>query len=121
MHFSPDIGLLIFSGCDRPLSSHSIVPSVGITYFITLPVFFCQFVPKVTITSDLVPTLNESVMEQAQQLLRQVETECKKVGLELNVKRTDVMAINIPAHDPSTTIKGKELARKLGKRWHGKH
>ena len=48
-------------------------------------------------------------MEQAQ-LLRQVETECEKVGLESNDKKTEVMAIIIPAHVPLTTVKGKELA-----------
>ena len=45
-------------------------------------------------------------MEQGQELLRQVKPECEKVGLELNAKKTKVCA-----HDPSTTIKGKELAK----------
>ena len=49
-------------------------------------------------------------MEQAQQLLRHVETECEKLGLELIANKTEDMAINIPAHDPLTSIKGKELA-----------
>ncbi len=48
-------------------------------------------------------------MEQAQ-LLRQVETECEKVVLELNAKNTEVMAITIPAHDHLTTIEGKEVS-----------
>ena len=47
-------------------------------------------------------------MEQAQQLLRQVDTECEKVGLQLNAKRTEVMTFNISVHDPLTTVKGKK-------------
>ena len=49
-------------------------------------------------------------MEQAQQLLRLVKTECKNVGLELNNRNSEVMAINIPVHDLSTNIKGEKLA-----------
>ena len=49
-------------------------------------------------------------VEQAQQLLGQVERECEKVGLELNAKKTEVMTINIPGHEPLATMKSKELA-----------
>ena len=42
--------------------------------------------------------------------MRQIETEREIVGLELNAKKTEVITITIPAHDPLTTTKGKELA-----------
>jgi len=32
------------------------------------------------------------------------------VGLVLNAKKTEVMTMNIPAHEPLTTIKGDDLA-----------
>jgi len=49
-------------------------------------------------------------MDQAQHLLARIETECEKVRLELNTKKTEVMTINTPAHEPLTIIKGDDLA-----------
>jgi len=49
-------------------------------------------------------------MDQAQHLLARIETECEKVGLELNAKQTEVMTTNTPAHEPLTAIKGNNLA-----------
>jgi len=49
-------------------------------------------------------------MDQAQHLLARIETECEKVGLELNAKKTEVMNINTLVYEPLTTIKGNDLA-----------
>jgi len=43
-------------------------------------------------------------MDQAQHLLARIETECEKVGLELNAKKTEVVIFNIPVHESLTTI-----------------
>ena len=48
-------------------------------------------------------------IQQAQQLLTQVETECKKVGLQLNARKTEVMTYNLNEHDPVKTVSGTEL------------
>lgn len=48
-------------------------------------------------------------MQQAQQLLLQVEAECKMVGLSLNSKKTEVMTYNIPEHNPLRTTTGDTL------------
>ena len=48
-------------------------------------------------------------MDQAQELLHRVESECQKVGLGLNSKKTEVMTYNIPEHSPLKTISGDEL------------
>ena len=66
--------------------------------------------PPVVLTDLDNLCLLSNEMEQAHQLLIQVEAECENVGLVLNAKKTEVMAINIPANDPLTTIKVKELA-----------
>ena len=43
-------------------------------------------------------------VEQAQELLTRVETECAKVGLRLNAKKTKVITYNIlPDHPPLIT------------------
>ncbi len=81
-------------------------------------------VPAVVLTDldfvdDICLLSNE--VEQAQQLLRQVETECEKVGLESNAKKTEVMAINILAHDPLTTIKDRELCEVSNFKYLGSH
>jgi len=66
--------------------------------------------PEVTLTSfdfaDDVCLLSTE-MDQAQHLLARFETECEKVGLELNAK---MVTINTPAHEPMTTIKSNDLA-----------
>ena len=69
-------------------------------------------IPPVTITDldfadDICLLCNE--VQQAQQLLLQVETECQKVGLGLNSKKTEVMLYNILEHSPLKTITGDEL------------
>ena len=48
--------------------------------------------------------------EQAQELLTRVETECAKVGLRLNAKKTEYIAYNLPAeHPPLRTVDGTVL------------
>ena len=39
--------------------------------------------------------LVSNLVDQAQELLHRVESECRKVGLRLNAKKTEVMAFNI--------------------------
>ena len=48
-------------------------------------------------------------ISQAQELLTRVETECGKVGLGLNAKKTEVMTYNIPDHSPLKTKDGSIL------------
>ena len=49
-------------------------------------------------------------VEQAQELLTRVETECAKVGLRLNAKKTEVITYNIlPDHSPLITTGGIAL------------
>ena len=49
-------------------------------------------------------------MEQAQELLSRVESECAKVGLRLNAKKTEVITYNIQEeHPPLTTTGGTAL------------
>ena len=48
-------------------------------------------------------------MQQAQELLTRVETECSKVGLGLNAKKTEVMTYNISGHNPLRTCSGNTL------------
>ena len=48
--------------------------------------------------------------EQAQELLSRVESECAKVGLRLNAKKTEVITYNVqPEHPPLTTAEGTAL------------
>jgi len=63
-----------------------------------------KYLTDLDFADDICLLSNE--MDQAQHLLAQIETECEKVGLELNAKKT----INTPAHEPLTTIKGNDLA-----------
>ena len=49
-------------------------------------------------------------MVQAQELLSKVESECAKVGLRLNAKKTEVITYNIQTdHPPLTTTEGTAL------------
>ena len=53
--------------------------------------------------ADDISLLSDHV-EQAQELLTRVESECAKVGLRLNAKKTEVITYNIPPeHPPLTT------------------
>jgi hypothetical protein len=69
-------------------------------------------VPAVTLTdldfADDISLLCNQI-QQAQQLLLRVETECNKVGLGLNAKKTEVMTYNIPEHNSLRTIAGEML------------
>lgn len=57
-----------------------------------------RHIPAVTVTdldfADNIALVSNSV-EQASSLLRHVERECKKVGLHLNAKKTQIMAENV--------------------------
>ena len=68
--------------------------------------------PKVTLTDldfadDICLLSNE--IQQAQELLTRVESECGKVGLTLNAKKTEFITFNTSAHLPLTTNKGSAL------------
>ena len=58
--------------------------------------------------TDDIALLSDEV-EQAQELLRRIESECKRVGLCLNAKKTEVIYINTPEHEPLKLIDGREL------------
>ena len=68
--------------------------------------------PAVTITdldfADDISLLCNQI-QHAQQLLLRVESECIKVGLGLNAKKTEVMTYNIPEHAPLRTVSGDVL------------
>ncbi|KAJ8361351.1 hypothetical protein SKAU_G00178760 [Synaphobranchus kaupii] len=69
--------------------------------------------PTVVLTdldyADDISLLSDHV-EQAQELLNRVESECAKVGLWLNAKKTEVITYNIPSeHPPLTTTGGVAL------------
>ncbi|KAJ4943497.1 hypothetical protein JOQ06_005997 [Pogonophryne albipinna] len=69
--------------------------------------------PTVVLTdldyADDISLLSDSV-EQAQELLNRVESECAKVGLRLNAKKTEVITYNIlPEHPPLITTEGTVL------------
>ena len=51
-------------------------------------------------------------MRQAQQLLLNVEVECKKVGLGLNGPKTKFLAYNVEVQQPLHTIDGTQLEQK---------
>ena len=51
-------------------------------------------------------------IKQAQELLTNVETECKKVGLGLNGPKTKFLAYNLEVEEPLHTINGTELEQK---------
>jgi hypothetical protein len=68
--------------------------------------------PAVTLTDldfadDICLLCNQ--IHQAQELLSRVETECGKVGLGLNAKKTEVMTYNISGHEPLKTNAGNTL------------
>ena len=69
-------------------------------------------VPAVRITdldfADDICLLSNQI-EQAQQLLLRIETECGKVGLGLNSRKTEFMTYNVPEHDSLRTITGNAL------------
>ncbi|KAJ8351951.1 hypothetical protein SKAU_G00234270 [Synaphobranchus kaupii] len=59
--------------------------------------------------ADDISLLSDRV-EQAQELLTRVETECAKIGLWLNAKKTEVITYNIlPDHPPLMTTGGTAL------------
>jgi len=58
--------------------------------------------------ADDISLLSDQI-QQAQQLLLRVETECNKVGLGLNAIKTEVMTYNIPEHEPLRTASGDIL------------
>ena len=69
--------------------------------------------PAVVLTdldyADDISLLSNHV-EQAQELLSRVESECARVGLRLNAKKTEVITYNIQAeHPPLTTTEGIAL------------
>ena len=69
--------------------------------------------PAVVLTdldyADDISLLSNHV-EQAQELLSRVESECAKVGLQLNAKKTEVITYNIQGeHPPLTTTGGIAL------------
>ena len=49
-------------------------------------------------------------MVQSQELLSRVATECAKVGLRLNLKKTEYLTFNLP-YEPLKTIGNVELRR----------
>ena len=49
-------------------------------------------------------------MVQARELLSRVETECAKVGLRLNLKKTEYLTFNLP-NEPLKTIGNVELRK----------
>ena len=56
--------------------------------------------------------LLSDTMQQAQELLLRVETECSKVGLGLNGPKTKYLAYNIDEHPPLVTRNGTTLEQK---------
>ena len=71
--------------------------------------------PKVSLTdldfADDIGLISNEI-RQAQELLERVQVECKKVGLDINAKKTKYLTYNI--EDPGTliTIEGTELEKK---------
>ena len=49
--------------------------------------------------ADDIALLSDNIIE-AQELLSRVESECEKVGLHLNAKKTEYMVYNIGDHAP---------------------
>ena len=49
------------------------------------------------------------MVDQAQKLLTLTESECKKVGLQLNPKKTKVVNYNSRVDTPLKTMEGNEL------------
>ncbi|KAJ4949221.1 hypothetical protein JOQ06_020739 [Pogonophryne albipinna] len=79
--------------------------------------------PTVVLTdldyADDISLLSDSV-EQAQELLNRVESECAKVGLRLNAKKTEVITYNIlPEHPPLTTTEDLKKSRTSSTWAHG--
>jgi hypothetical protein len=68
--------------------------------------------PAVTLTDldfadDICLLCNK--IHKAQELPSRVETECGKVGLEFNARKTEVMTYNISGHEPLRTNAGSIL------------
>ena len=61
--------------------------------------------------ADDIALLSDEI-KQARQLLRNVETECGKVGLGLNAKKTKVMYFNVEKEDIET-IDGKKIKQAI--------
>ena len=61
--------------------------------------------------ADDIALLSDQI-KQAQELLTNVETECKKVGLGLNGPKTKFLAYNLEVEEPLHTINGTELEQK---------
>jgi hypothetical protein len=61
--------------------------------------------------ADDIALLSDQI-KQAQELLTNVETECKKVGLGLNGPKTKFLAYNLEVVEPLRTINGTELEQK---------
>ena len=62
---------------------------------------------KLTLTFDI--ALLSNVVDHARKLLTLTESECKKVGLQLNSKKTEVIQYNSSVDTPLKTMEGKEL------------
>ena len=58
--------------------------------------------------ADDIALLSDAI-DQAQQLLLKVESECKKVGLGLNGPKTKSLAYNVDDLSPLKTLDGTEL------------
>ena len=61
--------------------------------------------------ADDIGLLSDQI-QQAQELLTKVELQCQKVGLHLNAKKTEYMALNIGDHVPLKTTDGTPLEQK---------
>ena len=72
-------------------------------------------IPAISITdldfADDIALLSDDI-QQARQLLRNVETECGKVGLSLNAKKTKAMFFNVQQEDIET-IDGKKIKQAI--------
>ena len=58
--------------------------------------------------------LLSNVVDQARKLLALTESECKKVGLQLNPKKTEVINYNSSVDTPLKTMEGKDLQEVQG-------
>ena len=56
--------------------------------------------------ADDIALLSDNIIEAHQELLSRVESECEKVGLHLNAKKTEYMVYNIGDHAPLKTFGG---------------
>ena len=58
--------------------------------------------------------LLSNVVDQARKLLTLTESECKKVGLQLNPKKTEVINYSSSVDTPLKTMEGKDLQEVQG-------